>query len=707
LTTSSIDPNLLDKVEPVEGRTAASRHVRIVDAIEPAILLVSIVFALTALTFAVVSWTGGFWLPLDAAHFSAEAEWLRGNRDVLPNIHPPLFPGLVLLADLVVGWRDAVLMAMSLAFALYVVAVYALLRRWHRRSFAWFGAVLAATSPVLAEILGWGGGANLLGFAALIGACAAAERWTETGRGALVSGVLCGCAGASHPLAGVLALVMVIGIVAAKSVFARRIPPRSLRAALLFGLGGLPFVAGAGYYYLSVSSPSQTTFGLPDLGVTLDMFDWAGREHVIITLIQLCALVWPFVARGQRSRPTGLVFAAVILLLTATLKGDPSYQSRVMYLLPVLVGIAAADIGSIAVHRSRVALQGRRTRSGALAAVAVIAVLFQVAFVTRLRDANDYYRRLTIDDVTLLQQIDDETGGIIASSHWAHSTAEPTGWFVNAAAKRRAVSPIGPWLSTDPSETREGAAMQRLFAGQVGIERNGLQVAASASARGLYSLQIAIGRHDWFEPVIVLDSARSRFPFTVVSASTRLAGDGIVLTLVGPDPDADIIELIATIDTSGVVVRGTPGPEVGGDWHVVFSWAPNTFGSVTPLDATTAEFELEVGRSDARGLLSVDADVPVRMTSYPTGLPVDLDVIDPSVLSVSWEFDERSMPTSEPTTFEESAILDEYEIDHVVVWNNTGLIQRFAESCFRQVATGPTITVFDRMDPSAPDCETG
>ena len=188
MTTSSIDPNLLDQVEPVEGSAAASRHVRIVDAIEPAILLVSIVFALTALTFAVVSWTGGFWLPLDAAHFSAEAEWLRGNRDVLPNIHPPLFPGLVLLADLVVGWRDAVLMAMSLAFALYVVAVYALLRRWHRRSFAWFGAVLAATSPVLAEILGWGGGANLLGFAALIGACAPAERWTETGGGGLVSG---------------------------------------------------------------------------------------------------------------------------------------------------------------------------------------------------------------------------------------------------------------------------------------------------------------------------------------------------------------------------------------------------------------------------------------------------------------------------------------------------------------------------------------
>jgi hypothetical protein len=594
---------------------------------------------------------------------------------------------------------------MSFAFALYVVAVYALLRNWHRPSIAWFGAVLAATSPVLAEIFGWGGGANLLGFAALIGACAAAERWTRSGSGALASGALCGCAGASHPLAGVLAVVMVIGVVNAKAVAVREVPPRLLRAGLAFVMGGLPFVVGAGYYYITVSSPSQTTFGLPDLGVTLDMFDWAGREHVIIALLQLCAVVWPFVARGQRSRPTALVFASVILILTATLKGDPSYQSRIMYLLPVLVGIAAADIGSVAAHRSREVLQGRRPRSPAIAAVVVVAVLLQVGFVKRLQDANDYYRRLTIDDVTLLAQMTEETGGIIASSHWGQSTAEPTAWYVNAAARRRAISPIGPWLSTDPAETREGAAMQRLFAGQVGVERDGLQIAAAASARGFYSLQIALHRDGWFEPAIVLDSARSRFPFAVVSARARLAGNAIVLTLVGPDPGVDIIELTATIESSGVVIRGVPGPDVGGNWHVVFSWAPNVFGSVTSLDATSADFELEVGGSSADGLLSVDADVPVRVTSYPTGLPVDLDVVDPSGLDVSWAFDDRTEPMSPATTFDESRILDAYLIEHVVVWNNTGLIQRFAESCFQQVSAGPALTIFERIERSTPECE--
>lgn len=716
VTTTSLDPERPESGEPAVPLTlsmsptvaevpiVAEKNTRMADAIETCIITAAIVVWLTAATFALMRWTADFWLPLDAAHFSAEAEWLRGNHDVLPNIHPPLFPALVLAADWVVGRWDAVLLAMSFSYAVYVVAVYALLRNWHRPLIAVFAAAVAGTSPLLAEILGWGGGANLLGFAALVGACAAAERWTESGRGAFASGALCGCAGAAHPVAGLLAVVMVVAVIAAKSFPPPApLPSRLSRSALWFGLGGLPFAVAAARYYLTVDGPAQTTFGFPDLGVTLDLIDWAGREHVVLVTLQLCALLWPFVARGRRSRRTGLVFSSVILILTMTLKGDPSYQSRVMYLLPVLVGILAADLCSFAGSRSR-HVSSRPRRSGLVVAVVVVAALLQVSFVTRLRDANDYYRRVTVDDVRLLEQLENSTDGVLASTHWGQSTAEPTGWFVNAATRRRAISPIGPWLSTDRRETEEGAAMQRLFAGQVGIENDVLQIAASASADGLYALQMSVEQNGWFTPAIVLDSARSRFPFPVVAARTEVDGEWIVLTLIGPDASDDRIEVRTTIEGSDVVVVGVPGPAVEGNWHVVFSAAPNAFGTANPLDATTAAFELVIGGARQSGRLSVDAGVPVRVTTYPAGFPIDLDVVDPPAFELTWRFDGLEPSVSSITTFEEDDILEEFGIGTVVVWNNTGLIQRFAESCFRQTGTGPTITVFEWAGRASSDC---
>lgn len=705
VTTTSFDRDRIDGDDLAAPRAVNTRRARVTEAGEMRIVTVAMVVWLTALTFVLTRWTADFWLPLDAAHFSAEAEWLRGNRDVLPNIHPPLFPGLVMVADEFVGRWDAVLLAMSFAFALYVVAVYALLRSWHRRSIAVFGSAVAATSPVLAEIMGWGGGANLLGFAALIGACAVAERWMESGRGALLAGALCGVAGATHPVAGVLALVLVLCVVAAKSIAERSVPSRVGRAALLFGIGGLPFAVGAAYYYLSVDSPSQTTFGFPDLDVTLELLDWAGREHVVLVTLQFGALLWPFLARGQRSRPTGLVFVTTILVLTTTLKGDPSYQSRVLYLLPVLIGILAADLGSLATRHVATAQRSRSPRTASTVAIVIVAALLQVSFVTRLQDANDYYRRVTVEDMRLLERLDDGAGGILASTHWSHSNSEPTGWFVNAATRRRAISPMGPWLSTDPDETREGAAMQRLFAGQVGIENDELQVAASASASGLYALRMSVEEKGWFTPAIVLDSARSRFPFAVVAADAEVVGDWIVLTLFGPDPLDDRIELRVTIESSGVVIRGVPGPEVEGSWHVVFSLAPGTPGMASQRDANTATFELEVNGVKNPGLLSVDAAVPVRVTTYPAGFPIDLDLVDPQELELTWRFDDRSVGSSPLITFDEAEILATYGIETVVVWNNTGLIQRFAESCFRQTATGPTITIFEVTDQPESECE--
>jgi hypothetical protein len=657
---------------------------------------------LTVIVFHAIQKSAGFWMPLDAAHFVAEADWIRGDRGVLPNIHPPVFPALVAASEWAIGRWTGVLLATSVSYALYVLAVYWLLRCWHAGAASWIGAFAAGAAPVLAEILGWGGGANLLGFAAVIAALAAAERWSSDGRWALGAGLLAGVAGATHPVAGVLAVVMSLAVAVPRDL-SRVGWPRHVVHLTLFAAGGTPFALLARDYYTSSSSPPTTAFGWIDLSTTVELVGWAGREHPIIGAFQFAALVAPFVALGRHSRYVGLVLAVTIILVSSTLKGDPSYQSRVLYLLPALIGILVADLVPPAIKSAERWIEEQWSPwVGITSAAVVIGLLVQIGFLPRLDAASEYYSRVTGTDMRLLTQMAGRDGSI-ASSHWGDSTAEPTGWFVNAGARRPALSPMGPWLSTDPSEHRDGAAMQRFFAGQVGIERGDLQVAATGTDDGFYSLQVAVSHEGWYRPLFRLDSARSRFPFPVMAADAVLDGDAIRLTLFGPDDGRDRIDVRIEIESSGVDLLARPGASVRGSWHVVFSPAPGAWWSAEPRSSTTLDLELEASGRTLEGAVTAGADVPIRPTTYSAGQPIDFDLQDPTELTMSWNLIGVSASAGGITTFDELSIVEQNDIAEIVVWNNTGLVPRFADGCWLETHVGPSITAFERDPECTPD----
>ena len=681
-----------------EGSFRARFTSRTIDWAEPLIAIALI----TALVFTVVRTITEFWLPLDAAHFSAEADWLRGNREILLGIHPPIFPSLIVAVETFVDRWNAVLIAMSLSYACYVVAVFGLLRRWHDRPVAWLGAAAAAANPVLAEIIGWGGGANLLGFAALIAALSATERWIQSGKGAIVVGVLIGVAGASHPLAGLLA----VAVIALRLALAW--PParpgqyqsygiRSVRGWALLVCGGVPFAVLSASYYLGVESPAQTSLGFPDLRVTLELLNWSGREHLVLFLINVSALVLPFFLKNRASRPVAMSIAICIILTTSMVKGDVSYQSRVIYLLPVLVGLAFAELAPPAARYIGERFSSRPTPSKIIAALVAVAAIAQIGFLVRLDAAVDFYQRIERSDAAVMEQMS-EGEGSIASSHWSRSTAEPTNWLVSASSRRPAISPMGPWLSTDPTELAAALDMQKFFAGQIGVEDGVFQIAAAGTDDGYYSLQIAIREEDWYHAAITLDAARSRLPFPIVKAEAKLVGDSVVLVLSGPDDEVDTVTVSAMIEERAVSITAKPDPNLEGDWHVVFNTSPGASWSPILQDSSSADFVLGVGGDTHDASISLETDVPARATIYGTGLPIDFDFVDPSEATWTIDVDTRSVQASKVSTFTESDLIAEHELTSVIVWQNTTLAPRFRTDCFRNAANGDSIVVFDVMD---------
>ena len=678
------------------------------------------------------------WLPLDAAHFVAEAEWLRGSRDLLPGIHPPLFPTLVLVFETMVDSWSAVLYAMCLSYALYLLAIYALMRRWHDRGVAFASTAVAAMTPVLAEMLGWGGGANLLGLATAIAALAAADRWVNSAKGGWLVGLTVGLSIATHPVAALMAVFFVgarlgweiigrtrrwvrpntpgatDGEVTVEPSLPLSPPPQTGRwfrrprgitspvAWVMGAAAGFPFVLVSSYYYFGVQAPSQSKLGFPDLSVLSSLLGWAGREHQFIAAVNLVAVISPFLLFHRRSQPAALSVAALLILGTTVVKGDPSYQSRFVYLLPVLVAIAIAEVGVPLVRRTAAML--RQSSHALPLAVTVVTVLLiaQTGFFVRLDAAVAYYGRVKQSDLAVLTR-SVTADGLAVSSHWAASTAEPTSWFVNAAASEPAWSPIGPWLSTSAEETVFGGKLQRFFAGQVGVENGRLQASIAGTDEGYYSIRIAASFAGWYYPLAELDVARTRWPFAVVSAAAIVADDEkLLLTLRGRRP-VEVIELRIELRDESVRMTAESKATEDNDWHVVFAPAGGPW-TASRVDSTEVSTRHLVGgtREVTSNLRIVGSGAPARATLYGASDPLDFDVIGSERVQFLWKARAGYTAAGEVAVFDEHALADDVGATRVVVWRNTGLAERFITDCYAEIDRSDSVIVFDRVDSCRP-----
>ncbi len=670
------------------------------------------------------------WLPLDASHFVAEAEWLRGSHDILPAIHPPVFPAVVLAIDTVTTPWTAVLLAMCASYAVLHLAIYALIRQFHRPTVAAAATAVAAMTPVSAEILGWGGGANLLGTAFAIGALAATERWVRERRGAWSVGVLIGLSIATHPVAMMLVMYLVgfrVGwalLVHLRDARRRTVPiraddrpsalsadsseeneahrrlrrlgPSSVLGWARVALAAAPFVGVSLYYYLGIQSPGQSALGPPDLSVLVNLLTWAGREQTFIFVMNVAAVLSPFFAFHRASQASSMAVVTVLVLGTALVKGDPSYQSRFIYVLPVLIAFAVAELGTPVVR----ALASRQRRHDpimpVLVTTAAVMVLAQSGFAVRLDAAIDFYERVEPEDLALLSGLP-STDGVVASSHYAQSTAEPTSWFLNAATGRPAWSPIGPWLSTVGVETRAGATMQRYFAGQVGIENGRFQVAVTGTPEGYYSIAVATLDDYYYTPLFDLDVARTRWPFPVVSAEALLVSEREVELILYGSRKAQKIEMKIELTDDDVTLEAESGVRGSNDWHVVLT--PGKAWQVSRL----ASSELFVEHVFGDRLLSSDVrvsnvDAPARATIYNTGDPIDFDVVDSRRFGLVWTATDGFVDPITSESFEEQDLADSLDVRQVVVWRNTGVAERFNTDCYSLLDSSANLVSFERTD---------
>lgn len=679
-------------------------------------------------TFAIVTGSVPVYLSPDGGHALADARALLGDGP-RPLTYLPGWPALLVpMLFAGIGLTTAVGIGLTILVGLLFVGLHALTRPFVSSGAAFVGAAAGAGSTAIAELLGWQGGATLLATVGLVFAFVAFERWSRSQRlrdGALV-GLCFGIVMASHPFvtvagAGLLGLRWLVGIRGAPREWRGWGPyaPRGVVVAL-----AVPVVAAAVLLprYLAIDVPTGSMFRLPQFGASIDLFGWATRETPAIAVLTLLAFGAVFTGPGA-IRSVGAGIAAIFVLLPAVLGGDASYQSRVVYLLPILLGLGGAVLWEGLDRRlRRPPLPPHRLGRLALAGVPIVVslLLVTIAYPTRLTSAALYYDPLTRDDAQLLTALGaDGADGTVATS-WSGNRywgGMANSWLVEGLSNRRAIGPADPALSTRPSQRLESASIWQVFAGQQGVENGALQVAVGP-AGWRADPAIAANLLGTYVPLVYISDLANEYGPPPLGEASPMAWSVVDGLATGTRTGDRGVAASGSLSLNGgtASIRWLRGPAgTAGEWTI---WLWPAYG-LPWRDVTVEGNRIEFGPAGGAGYrdpvawdrlnprVAVSADLPATLryvASDPRYRLQAVAITVPTRSDLTLTVEISGAPIAGPTQeFDERSLIAAHDLSHVVVWNDTGWVGRFETSpCWRPGRATTTITSYGVVESCMP-----
>ena len=710
---------------PRRSRRRRAQIGRRISRLQESILVLAAVSVYCATTVVTIRDAASVYLSPDGAHYLGEANNYLG-RGVLDFTHPPAFPLLVAFTRAVAGPLPGVLLAMTIGVGLMYLAVYFLLRQWLPVVPALFGTSVGMLMPITAELLGWSGGAELLGIAFGVLTLACFEWWCRSGglRGVAVGGAL-GLTIISHPF-GVAIVLFTLGVRWVVELIHRGRVGVGWGPAGLLGIGtvavvALPFGLVAIGYYSGIASPGSSAVGPPDLGALGPLLSWSTRENRLLLGLTVASLGAPFITFRRGATAISAALATAIVLTPILLNFDSSYRSRSIYYVPVIVAIA----GAFAWVRGARWSQGRLDKRRRLALGAVILVLIPVSiatigFVPRIQNAVPYYGPLKSDDVRLIQSLSGQPGAVATS--WSGtdvSQGASMSWFMSGLAGRRAYGPSGPWLQSQPSEIRSGQDMERAFAGTAGIDNGALQISTLAAPDRQQSALAGPDRPEtdiqasvpgvysgFYFPYLVLNEAGNEYPVPINSqagVATHVVG-GMAWSYPSSGAEADTLHEALTLRGNQVTVGMRLDSGRSGIWNVHLRPAAGQYWS----SLVPGEHSVTIDQTVGGQMLSatITSTTPNIIFNYePTDPLTGGQSIAVNTTGASLNFrivvSGVAQPTNGNRAFNQLQMLNRYKVTDVVVFKSSGTLDLFDSPCFTQGPESSSLAVFKVACPSS------
>jgi hypothetical protein len=614
---------------------------------------------------------------------------------------------------------------MVLLLAALFGGLYALARFHTTPRAAFVGAVAGTLSTSVAELIGWQGGATLTGLVGTVYALVFLEQWLRVGgrRNALLTGAAYAAIVASHPFmtavaTGLLGLRWLAGWYESRHLSLRGWSPLGLQGILLGAtlpvLTMLVLVRG---YTSGLDAPSGSGLRLPQFDASLQQLTWITRESpdllVVTVILLIAALIAPLAIRS-----IAFGVALIFVALPAVLSGDPSYQSRVVYILPIALALGGAwlwrAVDGWLPARTASHVVGR---VGLVAAPALAATLIvALGFAHRLPAAAAYYPQLQASNVGLLKGLANGSGTVLTSwTSFRYWDGMGKSWYVEGLSGRTAIGPTDPSLSVRPAERNQAAAAWQLFSGAQGLQNGALQVSLGPPkwhADPAIAAMIAGN----YVPLVYINDAVNRYaaaqplsPMTwttnadgSASGSRALAGSTAVstsATLGGSTVDLTWTRAAATTGAWTIYVW----PQYGAHWSDVQASAQQVV--ITPQGGAALHSLTGWNAADPKITIVVGGSASLRYVPIDTRFnlqAIAIDVPPGSNLAMSISVTGTSAPSA-VQSFDERTLLAQEHVATAVMWRSTLWSSRFTtDPCWIPGAADAQIQTFDVSPACAP-----
>lgn len=696
------------------GRVRVYRHDQRLTLERLAVVLVALATGCAMVWFATGSVS--VYLSPDGAHAITDARALMGDAP-RSYYYLPAWPAL-LTALLALGVDPLVAIHVALAAlcVMLAVALYALVRHWASFGSSLIGAIVGAASTPIGELLGWQGGATLFALVALCASLAAFEEWALRRRAqeALLTGSLFTLCAAAHPFVAVTGALLLlvrwlvelgparahwngwgptsgVGIVVGSTVL----------------VAALPFLLPR---YLAIQAPTGSVLRVPDLGTTFSVLQWVTRESPV--LLVLLGLVCAAALAGPRScRAIAGSTLAIFVALPAFLSGDASYQSRVAYLLPIVLASGAtmivSGLGDWPFRAGSIRQFERALPAGA--ALLILSVTSLTLF-SRLSAAVPYYSPLNASDARLLTSLERSRGTILTS--WTENRyfgGLAASWLVEGLANQAAIGPTDPALSTRQIEINDGSAAWELFSGAAGLQNGALQVAVGPQGWRA-DPAIAANILGAYTPLVSISDAVNDYGTPSVSSerSQWTVGDGIATSTRTADGRQVMRETVA-LDGTHVSIRWS---RTGADSHPWTVWLWPAYGlpwsdaaadgdahslQLSPLGTYATLDPTRWARRNPRILVTVASPTTLQFVASEARYHVQaVQVSAPPGADIALSVDVLgTLSAGSVRSYDERAVIDQNHIGAAVVWRDTGWTDRFSTSpCWQAVGGDDTIALY-------------
>jgi hypothetical protein len=688
------------------------------------VIAASIAFGAGAIALAVSSTP--VYLTPDGAHAASNAFGLISS---MPVAYLPGWPA-ILLPFLLVGLGTIVALQVAQAFVLAALfgGLYALGRQFVAPRAAFLGAVAGAMSTSVAELLGWQGAATLVGLTSTVWALVFLERWiiTSRPRDAFLTGAAFAVVMASHPFMTAIA-VGLLGLRWLALLYQRRrFGWRGWTATSLSGLAvaailpGITLLLLFSRYTSSLDAPAGSALRLPETAATIAQLTWITREGPALfgltLLLAGAALAAPL---AMRSIAFGVV--VVFVALPAMLSGDPSYQSRVVYLLPIVLTLGGAWLWRTidnSLLRSR--FNGMAGRAGRAASVGVFvaplvaaSLVGSLGFTTRLPAAAAFYARLEPADASLLSSLTGKgAGGTILTSWTTYRYWDGMGksWFVEGLSKRAAIGPTDPAMSVRPAERADEAVAWQLFSAQQGMQNGSLQVGFGPGGwHADPAIAAMVGGN--YVPLVYINDSVNQYGVTngkTKPLAWKLGSDGSA-TGSRASGFSPLVTTTASLDRNALSLHWSRGaaapirdwtiyvwPQYGVHWNAVQVSGQSALitpqggaalHSLAGWDAADPRITVSISGKSSLRYLAKDPrfDLQAIVITVPAGSSLD------AVISVS-----GTAQAGPVETYDERSLLAQKHVTTAVVWRNTLWASRFMTSpCSAAAASDEQIQTFD------------